>query len=168
MLTTLLRFIKLRFVGFSLVGLGVMIEGIALLYVLVNFCGVDQNIAYLLQAFASIETSFVLNRWLNWNDRSGNIWLQLLKFNISKLGIVALNQIIFVFLVSRGVHYLLVAILGVTVATIINYFINDRFVFTSGTLYSQARNGSASIIPTQHRPLNPEIALEAKRDKVAI
>ncbi len=67
--------------GFSLVGGGVMVGGILFLFVTVHFFHVEEHLAYLFQAILSIETNFFLNRFLNWKDRNGNLFLQWLKFH---------------------------------------------------------------------------------------
>jgi putative flippase GtrA/glycosyltransferase involved in cell wall biosynthesis len=97
--------------------------------VLVKLCGIDQNIAYIVQAVAAIEASFILNRFINWRDRSGKLYNQWIKFHTTKIGTVILNQILFGILVAHGFHYLLATLIGVGVATIINYVTNDRLVF---------------------------------------
>jgi putative flippase GtrA len=125
----LLQLFKKRFWGFGLVGLGVMLCGMILMYVLVKLCGIDQNIAYFVQAVAAIEASFLLNRFINWRDRSGKLYIQWIKFHTTKIGTVILNQILFGIIVALGFHYLLATLIGVGVATIINYVTNDRLVF---------------------------------------
>lgn len=127
----LLWLVRKRFLGFGLVGIAIMMMGMVLLYALVQFGRIEQNLAYFIQAIVSIEANFCLNKFLNWRDRKGNILTQWVKFHTTKIGTVALNQCLFAGLVQLGIHYLVVTLVGVAVATIINYIINDKFVFLS-------------------------------------
>jgi dolichol-phosphate mannosyltransferase len=124
-----LSLLRSRFVGFGLVGIGVMIAGIVLLYTLVKFFKVEQNLAYFIQAVFSIEISFFLNKFINWRDRTGKILPQWIKFHTTKIGTVIFNQALFGCLVYLGIHYLLATLIGVAVSTVINYMTNDKFVF---------------------------------------
>ncbi len=118
-----------RIMGFSLVGGGVMMGGIALIFILVQFLHVEQDISYLIQAVTAIETNFFLNRFTNWKDRTGSLFAQWLKFHSTSIFTFLLNQGLFAVLTRLGVSYLVVTVLGAGLAAIINYVTNDRFVF---------------------------------------
>lgn len=118
-----------RIFGFSVVGGSVMLGGITLLFVLVQFLHVEKHLAYLIQAIASIETNFFLNRFVNWKERDGNLAMQWLKFHSTSAITFPFNQALFAFLTWLGVQYLIVTVIGVGVAAIVNYLANDRFVF---------------------------------------
>ena len=123
------QLVQQRIFGFGLVGLGVMLGGIALLYGLVHYCHVEEHIAYFIQTIASIEANFWLNRWVKRRDRQGAFPLQWIKCHTTKIGTVLLNQLLFALLIFIGVHYLPATVIGVMVAAIINYIANDQFVF---------------------------------------
>ena len=127
----LFQLVQQRIFGFGLVGLGVMLGGIALLYGLVHYCHVEEHIAYFIQAIACIEANFMLNRWVNWHDCKGAFLPQWIKCHTTKIGTVLLNQLLFALLIFFGIHYLPATVIGVMVATIINYIANDQFVFVA-------------------------------------
>ncbi len=127
----LFQLVQQRIFGFGLVGLGVMLGGIALLYGLVHYCHVEEHIAYFIQTIASIEANFWLNRWVNWRDRKGAFHSHWLKFHATKIVTIPFNQLLFALLISIGVHYLLATVTGVVVAAIINYVANGQFVFVA-------------------------------------
>ncbi len=127
----LFQLVQQRLFGFGLVGLGVMLGGMALLYGLVHYHLVEEHIAYFIQAIACIEANFMLNRWVNWRDRKGAFLPQWIKFHTTKIGTIPFNLLLFALLISIGVHYLLATLIGVVVATIINYVSNDQFVFVA-------------------------------------
>src|SRR5882762_9549143 len=104
------RFLSTRLMGFSLVGGGVMLGGIALVFLLVHILHMNQQIAYLIQAVVSIETNFFLNRFTNWKDRNGNIFVQWAKFHSTSIVTFPVNQILFALLTRLGISYLLVTV----------------------------------------------------------
>ena len=118
-----------RILGFSLVGGGVMLGGIAFLFILVQFFHVEKHVAYILQAIASIETNFLLNRFFNWKDRKGKFLSQWIKFHSTSAVTFPLNQALFALLTWLGVSYLLITFIGAGIAALVDYFANDRFVF---------------------------------------
>ncbi len=118
-----------RILGFSLVGGGVMVGGIILLFVLVHILRVEQHLAYLIQAVASIETNFFLNRFMNWRERDGSLFVQWIKFHSTSAITFPLNQALFALLTGLGVNYLVVTVIGAGLAAVVNYIANDRFVF---------------------------------------
>jgi putative flippase GtrA len=126
-----LTFLRGRFFGFGLVGIFIMLIGIVVLYALVHYCGFNKNLAYFIQAVVSIELNFICNKFFNWRDRQGHVLFQWVRFHTTKIGTVLLNQLLFAFLVAQGMHYLLATLIGVVLATIINYIVNDKFVFAA-------------------------------------
>jgi putative flippase GtrA len=85
-----------------------------------------------MQAIISVELNFACNKLFNWRDRKGALFSQWLRFHTTKVGTILLNQLLFGFLVAHGIYYLLATLIGVALATIINYVINDKFVFIPG------------------------------------
>src|SRR5258708_3000142 len=141
-----------RIFGFRLVGGSVMLGGITLLFVLVHFLNVEEHLAYLIQAIASIETNFFLNRFMNWKKRDGNLALQWLKFHSTSAITFPFNQALFAFLTWLGVQYLIVTVIGAGVAAIVNYLANDRFVFHRQDLTKQETVRVPSIKPLVQIP----------------
>jgi putative flippase GtrA len=111
------------------VGLVVFLAGEALLYILVQILHLEPHLAYLLQTVFSIETSFWLNRTVNWRDRCGSIRHQLVTFHMAKVGTVLVNQALFACLLAVHVEYLLAMMVCTAIISGVNYVANDRLVF---------------------------------------
>lgn len=122
-----------RFWKFGLVGGLVALIGSALLYALVDLLGVEKNIAYFVQAVISLQLNFNLNDRFTWADRrqQRGYWSRWLKYHTARILSVVFNQILFALLTLLGVHYMLALVVGIVVAIALNYFMSDRFVFTS-------------------------------------
>jgi putative flippase GtrA/GT2 family glycosyltransferase len=136
-----------RLLGFSLVGGGVMVGGLVLLFLLVHIFGVEQHLAYLIQAVSSIETNFFLNRFLNWKDRKGNLFFQWLKFHSSSAVTFPVNQALFAVLTALGINYLIITILGAGTAAVVNYVTNEFFVFHNARSRTQGKTPFAVSKP---------------------
>lgn len=96
---------KLQKLGvFAAIGGGVMIFGALLLFALVHLLDIDQNIAYTIQTFISIETNFRLNAATTWKDRPGDTWGKWKRFYYSKIFTIVINQILFAILTQIGVY----------------------------------------------------------------
>jgi putative flippase GtrA/GT2 family glycosyltransferase len=143
----ILSLLPRRILGFSLVGGSVMVGGIMLLFVLVHMLHIEQHIAYLIQAVASIETNFFLNRFMNWRERDGNLFAQWIKFHSTSAVTFPLNQALFAVLTGLGINYLIVTVMGAGIAAIVNYIANDRFVFH--------RRKHARSMAAQESPVQP-------------
>lgn len=130
-----------------------MVGGIILLFVLVHFLHVEQHIAYLIQAVASIETNFFLNRFMNWRERDGNLFAQWLKFHSTSAVTFPLNQALFAVLTGLGINYLVVTVMGAGLAAIVNYIANDRFVFHRRKHARSTAEQEALVQPTARLPL---------------
>ena len=119
-----------RLFGFGAVGLSVFLGGEALLFGLVHYLGLDPHIGYLVVAIVSIETSFVLNRSVNWRDRPGSLSSHLLAFHVTKAATLPINQILFAALLAAHFHYMLAMVVCTALITVVNYISNDRLVFS--------------------------------------
>lgn len=124
-----------RAVSFGLVGGFVALVGFAILYVLVEYVVLNKNLAYFIQAIVSIELNFFLNRSVTWRDRRGagfasflGMWV---RFHLSRIVTVALNQVLFGAFVYIGINYLVANGLCIVFVMIINFLVGDRFVFRS-------------------------------------
>lgn len=119
-----------RFWKFGLVGGLVAVIGIGLLYAFVEFLKIEENSAYLLQAFICLQLNFNLNHFLTWSERrKGGYWYRWIKFHTSRVLSVILNQILFALLTFLGMHYILACLVCLISVTGFNYFASDRFVF---------------------------------------
>jgi len=119
---------------FALVGGTVALLGIGILYMLVDVLSVEKNAAYFVQAVISLQINFVLNNQFTWADRRGqsrSLWNRWVRFHGARGLAFVLNQLLFALLTALGVHYLVACIFGIAVATGLNYFTSDRFVFSA-------------------------------------
>ena len=89
-------------------------------------------VSYLVQAVVSVETSFLLNRWLTWRDRSTPFWPAFTRFNAQKTVTIVLNLALYAGLLRLGMNYLVANVALTAVFTIVNYVAGDRLVFIPG------------------------------------
>ncbi len=121
-----------RFTKFGVIGGSVAVIGAGLLYILVEKCRMEQNLAYAIQTVVSLQLNFFLNDRFTWTGLGNGAreWVQRwLKFHAVKLLSIAVNQLLFTIFTAIGMHYLLVYTLSVALVTVVNYTTNDRFVF---------------------------------------
>jgi putative flippase GtrA/GT2 family glycosyltransferase len=119
----------IRFMIFSTIGGAVFLMGLGLQAVLTGLWHVPAVVSYIVQAVASVETSFLLNRWLTWRDRSTPFWPAFGRFNAQKTVTIALNLALYAGLLRLGVNYLVANIVLTAVFTVVNYVAGDRLVF---------------------------------------
>jgi putative flippase GtrA len=122
-----------RQVSFAVVGLLVMALGFVMLAVLIGRCGVNPHLAYLLQALASVQLSFVLSRYWTWRDRRASsragVGREWLRFHASRMLSIPANQALFSLLLISGCGALLANAWCVTATTVVNYSVSHRLVF---------------------------------------
>jgi len=125
----LLKIYRGKFLGFSIVGGVVLVLGLSLLTFLVEVLNFNKIIANVITTIFSVETNFLLNKYLNWNDRKGSFASQWIKFHITRVGTITFNQVLYAVLVTFNTHYLVASLICTSISTIINFFGNDKFVF---------------------------------------
>jgi putative flippase GtrA/GT2 family glycosyltransferase len=118
-----------RFMIFSAIGGAVFLMGLGLQAVLTGHWHVSAVVSYIVQAVASVEASFLLNRWLTWRDRSTPFWPAFGRFNAQKTVTIALNLVLYAGLLRLGVNYLVANVVLTAVFTVVNYVAGDRLVF---------------------------------------
>jgi putative flippase GtrA len=118
-----------RFVVFSAIGGTVFLMGLALQALLTGRWHVLPVVSYLIQAVVSVETSFLLNRWVTWRDRSTPFWLAFARFNAQKTVTIVLNLALYAALLRLGMNYLVANVALTAVFTVVNYVAGDRLVF---------------------------------------
>lgn len=147
-----------RAISFGLVGGFVALVSFVLLYALVQYLGLNENLAYFIQAIISIELNFFLNYSLTWRDRRGSgfaafaaVWG---RFHLTRIVTVALNQALFTVFVFMGVHYLIANALCIIIVMAINFLVGDKFIFRSYPVI-------ASLVEVSTLDLvNPEVVTE--------
>ena len=121
-----------RFVVFSAIGGFVFLLGFGLQAALTGYGHVLPVVSYAVQAVVSVETSFLLNRWLTWRDRDIPFRLAFARFNIQKTVTIALNLALYTGLLRLGMNYLVANVVLTAVFTVVNYVAGDRLVFIPG------------------------------------
>ena len=117
---------------FTAIGGSVFLMGIGLQAVLTGRWQMQPLVSYLIQAVVSVETSFLLNRWLTWRDRDTPFWLAFARFNAQKTVTIVLNLVLYAGLLRLGVNYLVANVALTAVFTVVNYVAGDRLVFLPG------------------------------------
>lgn len=136
-----------RFIIFSAIGGFVFLMGFGLQVVLTGGLHVLPVVSYLVQAVASVEASFLLNRWLTWRDRSTPFWSAFIRFNAQKTVTIALNLALYAGLLRLGMNYLVANVVLTIAFTIVNYVAGDRLVFIPGK--TRPAQPAAPPAPTQ-------------------
>lgn len=152
-----------RFTIFSAIGGVVFVLGLALQAVLTGRWHVPALGSYLVQAAASVELSFVLNRWLTWRDRDTPLWTAFGRFNAQKTITVALNSALYAGLLHFGMNYLIANIVLTVVFTVVNYAAGDKLVFSP----RRARSEVAAVAEPHTIPL-PAIRLGGPTASIVI
>ena len=84
-----------KFASFSLIGGGIFVAGLLIQAVLTTGLHVPSLASYLVQAVASVEASYFLNRWLTWKGIRTSFWSSFLRFNLQKVVTVTANLILY-------------------------------------------------------------------------
>ena len=114
--------------------------------------------SYAIQAVVSVETSFLLNRWLTWRDRNIPFWLAFARFNAQKTVTIALNLALYAGLLRLGMNYLVANVALTAVFTVVNYVAGDRLVFIPG----RTRTAEPAI------PAMPTLVTERRMPEVSV
>lgn len=120
----------MRKLKFSLVGLISMAVSFGSLYLMIDVLGWNRGLGYAVQTVLAIECNYLLNSRFTWGDRStGTPWQRWLRFHSARFGImIPVNQLAFFWLQPR-LGTLLANACCIGAATLVNWFINDRWVF---------------------------------------
>jgi len=111
-----------RFLKFSLVGASGIGVNMSCLIILTEFF----NIFYLFSSVIAIEmsiiTNFILNDiWTFKNDRNGNFFVRMGKFNLSRIFASVINISILFLLTTIGINYIFANLVGIFVGMIFTY-----------------------------------------------
>jgi putative flippase GtrA len=130
----------LRFIKFKLIGLGVLVLGIGLTFVLVEWLETPAWLAYAIQAIVSISVKFYLNRRITWPDRRVSMPVAFGRFLLTRVVTVTFNQALFNVLVwaSRVLPawqywYLVAQVTCTVVVALIDFKLLDVWVFRALT-----------------------------------
>jgi putative flippase GtrA/GT2 family glycosyltransferase len=142
----------LRFALFSVIGGVVFLMGLGIQLVLTGWMHVPAVASYLVQGVASVESSFLLNRWLTWRDRDTPFWRAFARFNGQKTITILLNLAMYAELLHLGVNYLLANVVLTALFTVVNYVAGDRFVFIPSPAAEPLRTPVAAPAWTRDKP----------------
>ena len=120
-----------RLLKFCVVGGSGVVVNMGVLYLLTEYFRIPYYIASLIAIEMSILSNFFLNHIWTWKDRGGSLWLKLFRYHVGVAGTAFLfNYILLIVLTGwLGIYYLLSNLIGITVGTILNYLVNDRWTF---------------------------------------
>jgi putative flippase GtrA/glycosyltransferase involved in cell wall biosynthesis len=143
-----------RFVVFSAIGGAVFLMGLGLQAVLTGAGHMQPIMSYAIQAVVSVESSFLLNRWLTWRDRATPFRKAFARFNAQKTVTIALNLALYDGLLRLGVNYLVANVALTVVFTVVNYVAGDRLVFVrfKTRTVKPVAPPVADQMPTRSRP----------------
>jgi putative flippase GtrA len=147
-----------RFVVFSAIGGFVFLLGLGLQAALTGGLHMRPVESYAIQAVVSVETSFLLNRWLTWRDRGTRFWLAFARFNAQKAVTIALNLALYAGLLRLGMNYLVANIALTAVFTVVNYVVGDRLVFIPLRTRS-AKPARPPVAAPANRPAKPWVSV---------
>ena len=142
---------------FALVGTTCALVQLGLLQILVQG-GVQENLANLIAFGVSIQVNFVASQFYTWRDRwtpalgPSPLVRRLFLFNGSAATTGVVNQGVFG-LANLLIWYLPAAALGIAVAAVTNFLLNDRLVF---------RRSSSRHLPTVKDTKRPENARRSR------
>lgn len=129
----LLRRHGARFASFSVIGGGIFVAGLLLQAGLTSGLHVSSLASYIVQAVASVEGSYFLNRWFTWRAARTPLWSSFLRYNLQKAVTVTANLTLYGVLLKLGVEYLLDNVLLTVLFTFVNYIGADKLVFLRGS-----------------------------------
>jgi len=111
-----------------------MIVNTGVLWLLKAYAGIPYPVASLIAIQIAIFNNFFWNRRLTWRDRRQSAWRGILgtlrRFILVSWIAGGINWVLLIFLTELlHLHYLQSNILAILVASLVNYFANDRWTF---------------------------------------
>ena len=124
--TGLVRWLKFNAVG--ALGIGVQLGALALL---TSVLKINYLLATGLAVEAAVLHNFIWHEAFTWADRRApDRLMRLLKFNLTTGALSMTGNVAFTKVLSdAGVNYLAANALSIAACSVINFFLNDRFVF---------------------------------------
>lgn len=120
-----------RFMSFGLIGGVIFVSGSALLFFLVSVLGMNETVAYIIQATFSVLSSFLLNWKVTWKNHGTALKRSAARFVVMTAVTIPCNTIVFSVLVWWGLHYMLANILTIAMFTLVKFAISHKWVFAS-------------------------------------
>lgn len=122
---------NLILIKFLTVGSIGTIVNLTLMYILVEYISFSYMLASTISVEISIINNFILNNTWTFSSRKikNSILNRFLKFNLTSLFSLVINVSILLLLVHFGIWYLIAQFIGIIFAFIINFAINNIWVF---------------------------------------
>jgi dolichol-phosphate mannosyltransferase len=122
-----------RFFRFSLVGLSGALVNLGLLYLLVEYVHLGKSLAWFIAVSLSILNNYLWNSIFTYPDRDTGTGRKLAKraagYYLVSLAAVGLNYIVYVAGMSLGFSYLLAALAGILVTTLLNFILAEEIIW---------------------------------------
>ncbi|MEO7904481.1 MAG: glycosyltransferase [Candidatus Saccharimonadales bacterium] len=137
-----------RKIEFLIVGGLVMMFSFVQLWLLIDVCGLNYWLAYVIQTVISVELNFFGNYIVAWRDKKDSINLNRAHslFWLTRGVMVVLNPFIFAWIVKVGVGYLIAQLIVVAGNTVLNYVAADKLAFRGGHAKRSAQaTGTATV-----------------------
>ncbi len=121
---------KQRFIKFAIVGASGVFVNEGLLALFTEVYAVSVAIAGVIAIEASILSNFLINNYWTWRDSHEKSFGKRL-FQYHSVSFVAglVNYVILVSLTHMGIHHLLANLIGIAIATLINFILNNHWTF---------------------------------------
>ena len=127
--------VKGRFIKFAVVGASGVIVNEGLLALLTEIYNVPVSISGIIAIESSIITNFLLNNFWTWHDvRNKSFIRRLVQYHSVSIIAGIVNYVILIGLTFFGLHHLVANLIGIAVATIINFILNNHWTFAKKSL----------------------------------
>jgi dolichol-phosphate mannosyltransferase len=115
---------------FSLVGISGIFVNQGLLTLFVSVWGWKVSTAGLVSIELSILSNFFLNNFWTWKEKKGSSFLsRFFKYHAVTIVSGGINYLILISLTYYGLHYFIANLIGIAVATIVNFIFNHFWTF---------------------------------------
>lgn len=119
-----------KFIKFCFVGASGVVVNVGLLYLLTEYASWYYLASSAFAIEVSIVTNFLLNNWWTWKKKNKGFISRFFKFNLVSLIALVVNMGVLLFFTEIvGLWYILSNLIGIAVATIINFSLNDKWTF---------------------------------------
>ncbi len=120
-----------RLLKFLLVGFTGVLVNTSILWLLTDKLGIFYIISGIISTESAIISNFLLNNFWTWNHKNKNYSFinRFLLFNIVSVMGLGITVFFLWFFTELGIYYLLSNLIGIAIATVWNYLMNDKITF---------------------------------------
>jgi dolichol-phosphate mannosyltransferase len=119
-----------KLIRFCIVGASGIIVNLGILYFLTECVGIYYLLSSAIAIEISIITNFILNNYWTWKRKHKGFWKRLGQFQLVSLSALIINEgILFSLTELFGVWYLVAQLVGIVVATGVNFIVNNKWTF---------------------------------------